>query len=349
MPAGALGCWIAAATGQMPLEAALNDSARVLGARSALLAVADTGGGEAFLTASSGTPECLGRLCREFAERPSPEGRGACAVDGLSGLLAWAPLQAEGGPPGSVGWFFAMFDGAVDRDGVDAVASLARRAIDAREGVSRLRRMAALGRVTLDQAQCGAAIADGNRMISEANDAFKAILGRGDAVQLARGALTCRRRGDEAALATAVHKAIHTPLVEAPPFRLHRTQSSTPYVCRVVSDPQAAAEGWCVITILSPDYEPHLNEEMWRAMFRLTDCELMVARGLVSGKRLHDIAEQRGVSVQTVRSQVKRLFERLDVRTQAQAALLLSRVAAWDGISRRGVGAAASGRQSPRR
>ncbi len=62
-------------------------------------------------------------------------------------------------------------------------------------------------------------------------------------------------------------------------------------------------------------------------MFDLTDCEVIIAEGLVLGRRIHDIATQRGVSIETVRTQTKRMFERLNLSSQAKAAARLSRTA----------------------
>ena len=92
----------------------------------------------------------------------------------------------------------------------------------------------------------------------------------------------------------------------------------------------AAALAFFFITALmvaDPDEAPSPGSEIWRAMFDLTECELIIAEGLVSGRRINDIATERGVSIETVRSQTKRMFERLNVSSQAEAAARLSRAA----------------------
>ena len=95
----------------------------------------------------------------------------------------------------------------------------------------------------------------------------------------------------------------------------------------VASRGGAPALEHCLLMIADPDEAPSPGADIWRAMFDLTECELIIAEGLVSGRRINDIATERGVSIETVRSQTKRMFERLNVSSQAEAAARLSRTA----------------------
>ncbi len=51
----------------------------------------------------------------------------------------------------------------------------------------------------------------------------------------------------------------------------------------------------------------------------LTDAERAVLAGLVAGRGVREIAAERVVGIETVRSQVKAILRKLDARTQVQA------------------------------
>jgi len=139
--------------------------------------------------------------------------------------------------------------------------------------------------------------------------------------------LLCREQADQAALVKAVNRALSgDPGVAI--VKVHRARGAQPYVVRVVA-PRGAPEArdHCLLMIVDPDEEPSPGCDIWRAMFDLTECELIIAEGLVSGRRINDIATTRGVSIETVRTQTKRMFERLNVSSQVEAAARLSRTA----------------------
>jgi DNA-binding NarL/FixJ family response regulator len=134
------------------------------------------------------------------------------------------------------------------------------------------------------------------------------------------------QQGDQAALMLAVERALSGDL-SAAVLKVHRSCGAQPYVVRVVAPRGEGVRDHCLLMIVDPDDEPAPGSEIWRAMFDLTECELIIAEGLVSGRRITEIANQRGVSIETVRSQTKRMFERLNVSSQAEAAARLSRSA----------------------
>lgn len=79
--------------------------------------------------------------------------------------------------------------------------------------------------------------------------------------------------------------------------------------------------------IIDPDAKAASAEDLWRAVFQLTAAEAAVAKLLVSGCSESEIALMRGVARSTVHSQFKRIFEKLEVSSQAQAVSLLCRTA----------------------
>ncbi|MBI3513246.1 MAG: helix-turn-helix transcriptional regulator, partial [Proteobacteria bacterium] len=60
-----------------------------------------------------------------------------------------------------------------------------------------------------------------------------------------------------------------------------------------------------------------------RARFGLTQAETALAHALLDGKRLAEIATERGVSIETVRTQLRALFRKTGVSRQADLMRLL--------------------------
>lgn len=63
------------------------------------------------------------------------------------------------------------------------------------------------------------------------------------------------------------------------------------------------------------------------ALFGLTASEAAVAAAVGAGQSLEDIAAARGVSVQTVRTQLKQIFAKTGTNRQSALAALIERTA----------------------
>lgn len=79
------------------------------------------------------------------------------------------------------------------------------------------------------------------------------------------------------------------------------------------------------ITYLRLDAEDVVGRRLQQAqeVFDISDRQMKVARGIALGSCLKEIAEDLGVSVNTVRTHLSRLFEKTGVRTQAALVRLL--------------------------
>jgi DNA-binding NarL/FixJ family response regulator len=210
---------------------------------------------------------------------------------------------------------------------LQAVAAIAASSATARQRVEAMQTESALKSAALDQSAFGVVIVDERLRAVDMNQSCRAMIARSDGLGLVQDRLLCRDRGDQATLATAVAAVLNGEL-EAPVVRIRRASGAEPYVARAIcAKAPPHAERKCLLTIADPDGAPPLAGELWRAMFDLTDCELAIAEGMVAGRKIVDIAGQRGVSVETVRTQTKRMFERLNVSSQVEAVARLSRAA----------------------
>jgi DNA-binding NarL/FixJ family response regulator len=317
--------WLDAAIQPSDWEKALSASSAALGARSMCLAWRDSPAGAVAFCEDNGAPPAFLQACREVTLDPGAglEGEKRFSADAK---IVWT-LSHRDCRHGQlyVGLFALIGDGPFDHAEFAAVAAVAQSAIAARARVEVLRAASALKAVALDQLPCGVAIIDAQMRVEEMNEACRSILRRSDGLSLHQDRLACRVARDQAALARVVNETLMGASGGAV-VRIARAGGEKPYVIRAITS-RPGRKSSCVLMIVDPDEGPSAANEIWRVMFDLTDCELIIAEGLVCGRKINDIASQRGVSVETIRTQIKRIFERLHVSSQAEAAVRLSRAA----------------------
>lgn len=66
--------------------------------------------------------------------------------------------------------------------------------------------------------------------------------------------------------------------------------------------------------------------ELMRSLFDLTPSEARVARGLVTGETLEEIADSGGVAISTVGSQLRQVLQKTGCARQAEVVSLLANV-----------------------
>jgi len=314
--------WMHAATRGEDWGVPLRESARALNARSILLVSADLGPGMTTYTVERQLNPAFVRICKAASPQASSDVLSRAEPD--VGQVTWT--QVQGATPGDL-TFFALSDAPLDRTLFRATALVAANAVATRAKLQAVRATSALKTAAFDQLSFGMVIVDRHVRIVESNEAFGTLLTRADGLSVSQDKLICREPSDQAALASAVGRALAGEL-SAAILKIHRAQGAQPYVLRIVAPRgEASARDHCLLMIVDPDEAPSTGSDIWRAMFDLTECELIIAEGLVSGRRINDIASERGVSIETVRSQTKRMFERLNVSSQAEAAARLSRTA----------------------
>jgi DNA-binding CsgD family transcriptional regulator len=84
-----------------------------------------------------------------------------------------------------------------------------------------------------------------------------------------------------------------------------------------------------VVLVMTPVTLPHAPPvELVQSLFDLTPTEARVARSLASGKTVDDIAADRGVSPNTIRTHVRGVLEKTGCARQAQVVALLAGISA---------------------
>lgn len=326
--------WYRAASQDEDWTGALTASARALEAEGLAVRSTHPSGRPPTLRASAGASESFLRACRRAPQRSAPD------------LGARADWESAGTEDGAVLLIAAWADGDdrarcvhelmlrapadIPEAALQDLLDTARRATAVARNVSALRSTAELQSKALDQLPFGVAQIDATLRVVAFNEAFASLLQRADGLTCLGGRLICHDPRDLAALVAALALGAEESEGAPPNLRVTRPHGAPPYAVRVLAPGENAPPcraDMRLLIILDPDSAPPHDSELWRIIYGLTDCEIAIAEGIIAGKRMKEIARARQVSVETIRTQAKRLYERLDVRTQAEAAAQLCRAA----------------------
>jgi DNA-binding CsgD family transcriptional regulator len=220
-----------------------------------------------------------------------------------------------------------------DVDFLRTVVPHLRRAfqIHRRIAGAELKRSALAG--AIDRLAIGVILVDRDGRLLLVNRAAESILASNDGLRAHSGTLSAIHPGESALLRALVHAAtaegvglacggalsISRPSLRRPvsilvaPLRLEDDvflRHESPVAALFVSDPEQGIE---------------TAPELLSRLYGLTAAEARLATLLVAGQKLADAADRLGVTVQTARTQLKRIFQKTDVRGQSELIRLLVR------------------------
>ncbi len=115
-------------------------------------------------------------------------------------------------------------------------------------------------------------------------------------------------------------------------MRISRRDSDKPYFLTVSSLSEPGRQTWddghiAVLTVANPSVAPTINPAILAEFLCLTPAEAEVAAALGAGHTVVFIAKQRGASIHTVYSQIKKIIEKTGYKGQADIARHVSDVA----------------------
>ncbi len=184
---------------------------------------------------------------------------------------------------------------------------------------------------------CALITVDHEGRVEYRNRLAAALLKTGRAgLTLARGAVAAKSHALRERLMQAIHRACieqRSSGVCAPDPGTSADQWPRMIVVPMVSS-GALSERRAAVWILDVEAPLLPDEDMLAALFRLSRAEARLAIGLLKGLSAAECAEQIGVGVATIRSQLHSIFSKTGVRRQGQLVALLSRVPAVRGASR---------------
>jgi DNA-binding CsgD family transcriptional regulator/PAS domain-containing protein len=185
----------------------------------------------------------------------------------------------------------------------------------------------------LDRLPFGVIIADAGGRALIINCAAEEMAATNDGLLLRSGRLTATRTGEAAKLAQHIAEAVQSAagrrgqtggalLVSRPsgrrPFAL-LVASLSPDVMLAAAHQAPAA----LILITDLDSGPAVLGKRLIELFGLTPAEACLAVALSDGKRLIDVAEERGLRMPTLRTQLRAILEKTDSRRQADLVRLI--------------------------
>jgi DNA-binding CsgD family transcriptional regulator len=160
-------------------------------------------------------------------------------------------------------------------------------------------------------------VVDRDGQLLFANAAGEQLLRAGTLLRIVAGRIRAAHRGDVGTLANALN-----PIADGAEgdgsLTLRRAGEKLPVMIRVTPLRRRNRAEWSGRIALMVELPPAPRGlDTWAAAFRLSPAETRLWAALSAGRRLIDIAEESGVSVNTVRVQLRTLFQKTGVHRQA--------------------------------
>ncbi len=191
----------------------------------------------------------------------------------------------------------------------------------------------ALRRV-LDKSAFGVFLINEHAAVTWCNAPGEAILRKDDGLSLRLSHLSttsCQtNRNIDAALTNAIATSSGRGDSAGAYISVQRPSNKRPYQLTIspISKRDAwGADAFAVVFVLDPDRPPDMSLEAFQSLFGLTGAEARVARALFLGFSVQEAADRFEVSPNTIRTQLKAILRKCNVRSQSELMQLLTRAA----------------------
>ncbi|MDQ7249051.1 helix-turn-helix transcriptional regulator [Dongia sedimenti] len=159
-------------------------------------------------------------------------------------------------------------------------------------------------------------VVDRDARLFFANAAGAQLLREGTLLRSVAGRVRAAHRGDVAALDRALHPVPQSGDGNGS-LALRRAGDKAPATLRITPLRRRNRAEWSGRIALVVELPPPRGLATWAAAFHLSPAETRLWTALSAGRRLLDIAEESGTSVNTVRVQLRTLFQKTGVHRQA--------------------------------
>lgn len=164
------------------------------------------------------------------------------------------------------------------------------------------------------------AVVDSGGRVVNANSAAQAMLREGRRLVVRRG----RIEPGDVSTTDALLKAVYAAVRLSGSDIWLRDKAGRRFFCAV--SPIALGGGvHGALLFVEPEPAPSIKSRLC-ALCKLTDTEAEVALGIGEGRSVSEIAQSRGVTIGTVRVQMRAIFAKTETDTQAQLAILVGRL-----------------------
>ncbi|BBD98559.1 LuxR family transcriptional regulator [Sphingobium amiense] len=161
-------------------------------------------------------------------------------------------------------------------------------------------------------------------LIVASNRTADAMLRTGDALLLRRRRIAARDPRDEARLFSALRAAAARDATQASAIALHRERGA-PYMASIAAI-WTGQQRQIVMIVTDPHGRDASLADRVRALYGLTAAEADIVVGLADGKAVETVAQERAVSLATVRSQLKAIYLKMDVTRQSELVARIARL-----------------------
>lgn len=215
-----------------------------------------------------------------------------------------------------------------DQDSLEELAGYMHRAIGINQRFIRLFAEHRASRLLLDSAPRGILLLGQRGQATYMNDAARHICASGDGVSLDDDQLQLADDDAMAGLQVFLEHARANGSDNAPPpsagLRVRRRSKAPPYqlvVYGLACDPRQAAlderEGLAVAMLHDPTVAAVPDERLLNTYFGLTPAESQLVQVLCQGHSLTTAARQASISVNTARTHLRSIFQKVGVHSQA--------------------------------
>lgn len=181
----------------------------------------------------------------------------------------------------------------------------------------------------LDRSPLPFLLTDARGRVLYANAAAHQIAGWKDGIAITSGRLSVMSPGIRAAFGKAIEEAATGRGRPICHIEVERPAHDKPY--RVLLMPVPAAAGLyqptAAVLIVDTEARPELDSEILGELFLLTPAEARVTAKLGVGHSAEEIAEETGVSLETVRTHIRRVFSKTGTGRQGELISLVLRTA----------------------
>jgi DNA-binding CsgD family transcriptional regulator/PAS domain-containing protein len=211
-----------------------------------------------------------------------------------------------------------------DKDRFDAVLAPVKRALELDARLAAANRQSEVLEATLDVLSDPIIVVTDNLRVLHVNERARELVNANKALRVSRGRLQAVRPADQAALERTVRSAASDEIVRTTHATTIRTEEGPFLLVRAHRLPRSAGVSTSdrsrqcalIFTMVGSNRVDHGIDAVLKA-FGLTAAELKLVRQLLTGARLVDCANEAGVSIETVRSQLKSAHEKVGVRRQS--------------------------------
>lgn len=191
-----------------------------------------------------------------------------------------------------------------------------------------LRRQAALGESGLDQMEIAVLALDERGRVLYANRQAEAIVRSSSDVTIAQGTFTIADPNTNRTWREALNRASRQGHSSSMPVVDRSGRGEDLYMTiapirESANLPSVLARPSAIVLLRRRNHQRILTESQLRQLFALSPAEARLARELAHGKTLEDCADEAGVSISTVRTQLRKVLEKTWTTRQSDLVRLL--------------------------